>query len=101
MFDGTEPVLRRLGRPASEPLRRRIVAFIADYNRTQQRSPSYREIGDAVGLTSTSSVAHQLGQLERAGRIAHEDGARRGLRVVGDSSRDLELRWATGRGELT
>ena len=27
--------------------------------------PSIREIGDAVGLTSTSSVAHQLRTLER------------------------------------
>ncbi len=29
--------------------------------------PSIREIGDAVGLTSTSSVAHQLRTLERKG----------------------------------
>ena len=31
--------------------------------------PSIREIGDAVGLTSTSSVAHQLRTLERKGYL--------------------------------
>ncbi|WP_214958189.1 LexA family transcriptional regulator [Streptomyces sp. ISL-43] len=29
--------------------------------------PSIRELGGAVGLTSSSSVAHQLTQLERGG----------------------------------
>lgn len=32
--------------------------------------PSIREIGDAVGLTSTSSVAHQLRTLERKATYA-------------------------------
>ena len=32
---------------------------------TRGYPPSIREIGDAVGLTSTSSVAHQLRTLER------------------------------------
>ena len=34
---------------------------------TRGYPPSIREIGDAVGLTSTSSVAHQLRTLERKG----------------------------------
>ena len=34
--------------------------------------PSIREIGDAVGLTSTSSVAHQLRTLERKGYLRRD-----------------------------
>lgn len=34
--------------------------------------PSMREIGDAVGLKSLSSVTHQLNQLELAGRIRRD-----------------------------
>ena len=34
--------------------------------------PSIREIGEAVGLTSTSSVAHQLRTLERKGYLRRD-----------------------------
>ena len=34
--------------------------------------PSIREIGDAVGLTSTSSVAHQLRTLEKKGYLRRD-----------------------------
>ncbi len=38
--------------------------------------PSIREIGDAVGLTSTSSVAHQLRTLERKGYLRRDPTGR-------------------------
>jgi len=34
--------------------------------------PSMREIGEAVGLTSPSSVAHQLSALERKGYLRRD-----------------------------
>jgi len=46
-------------------------------------SPSIREIGDAVGLASTSSVSYQLGVLEAKGRLARDAGRPRTLRVPG------------------
>ena len=43
--------------------------------------PSIREIGDAVGLTSTSSVAHQLRTLERKGYIRRDANRPRAVDV--------------------
>ena len=44
--------------------------------------PSYREIGDAVGLSSLSSVTHQLGQLELAGVIRRDPARPRAIEVL-------------------
>lgn len=46
-----------------------ILEFIRAYLADHAYPPSIREIGDAVGLTSTSSVHYQLRSLERAGAI--------------------------------
>jgi repressor LexA len=43
--------------------------------------PSMREIGDAVGLTSPSSVAHQLATLERKGFIRRDPNRPRAIEV--------------------
>ncbi len=45
--------------------------------------PSIREIGDAVGLTSTSSVAHQLRTLERKGYLQRDPNRPRAVDVRG------------------
>ncbi|MBY8861857.1 transcriptional repressor LexA [Nocardia sp. CA2R105] len=45
--------------------------------------PSIREIGDAVGLTSTSSVAHQLRALERKGYLRRDPNRPRAVDVRG------------------
>lgn len=45
--------------------------------------PSIREIGDAVGLTSTSSVAHQLRTLERKGYLRRDPNRPRAVGVRG------------------
>jgi repressor LexA len=45
--------------------------------------PSIREIGDAVGLTSTSSVAHQLRTLERKGFLRRDPNRPRAVDVRG------------------
>ena len=42
--------------------------------------PSMREIGDAVGLSSLSSVTHQLNQLELAGYLRRDPNRPRDLR---------------------
>lgn len=47
--------------------------------------PSYREIGDAVGLSSLSSVTHQLGQLELAGAIRRDPARPRAIEVLVES----------------
>nr|WP_202107226.1 transcriptional repressor LexA [Agromyces seonyuensis] len=49
--------------------------------------PSMREIGDAVGLSSLSSVTHQLNQLELAGCIRRDPNRPRALEVLVDAPR--------------
>ncbi|ANJ27424.1 transcriptional repressor LexA [Agromyces aureus] len=44
--------------------------------------PSMREIGDAVGLSSLSSVTHQLNQLELAGYLRRDPNRPRALEVL-------------------
>jgi repressor LexA len=44
--------------------------------------PSMREIGDAVGLSSLSSVTHQLNQLELSGYLRRDPNRPRALEVL-------------------
>lgn len=44
--------------------------------------PSVREIGEAVGLTSTSSVSHQLGALQRKGYLRRDPNRPRAVGVL-------------------
>lgn len=44
--------------------------------------PSMREIGEAVGLTSPSSVAHQLNALQRKGYLRRDPNRPRAIEVV-------------------
>ncbi|WP_127130828.1 transcriptional repressor LexA [Georgenia sp. SYP-B2076] len=46
--------------------------------------PSMREIGDAVGLTSPSSVKHQLGVLERKGYVRRDPNRPRAIEIMDD-----------------
>jgi len=57
------------------PRQRRIVDFIADTVLDRGYPPTVREIGEAVGLTSSSSVHSQLANLERKGML-HKDPAK-------------------------
>jgi repressor LexA len=54
--------------------------------------PSMREIGDAVGLSSLSSVTHQLNQLELSGYLRRDPNRPRALEVLIDlPGRDPEV----------
>lgn len=63
---------------------RNILACIRRWTAVHGESPSVREIGQSVGLSSTGSVAYQLGQLEEAGAIdrTHNPGAGRGITLL-------------------
>lgn len=49
--------------------------------------PSMREIGDAVGLASLSSVTHQLNQLELSGYLRRDPNRPRALEILIDLPR--------------
>jgi repressor LexA len=60
------------GSAETEPLtarQRRILDFIAETVQQRGYPPTVREIGEAVGLTSSSSVHAQLANLERRGLL--------------------------------
>ena len=62
---------------------RTILEVIRTSVTTRGYPPSIREIGDAVGLTSTSSVDHQLRTLERKGYLRRDPNRPRAVDVRG------------------
>ena len=61
---------------------RRVLEFIRNSAAGGGSPPSLREIGDAVGLTSPSSVAYQLAALERKGYLRKDPHRPRAIEVV-------------------
>jgi repressor LexA len=60
---------------------RKILQVIRDSIQHRGYPPSRREIGEAVGLTSTASVLYQLSVLQRNGYVRWESGRPRSLVV--------------------
>jgi repressor LexA len=65
----------------------RIVDFIADTVRERGYPPTVREIGEAVGLTSSSSVHAQLANLERLGFLRKDPTKPRAMTLAADGLR--------------
>lgn len=63
------------------PRQQRILAHLKECIEQRGYPPSMREIGSAVGLTSTSSVAHQLKVLEEKGFLKRDPHRPRALEV--------------------
>jgi repressor LexA len=63
------------------PRQQRVLATIKDSIEKRGYPPSMREIGQAVGLTSSSSVAHQLRVLEEKGFLKRDPNRPRALEV--------------------
>ncbi len=64
------------------PRQRLVLDAIRDAVQTRGYPPSMREIGELVGLTSPSSVAHQLATLERKGYLRRDPNRPRAIEVV-------------------
>jgi repressor LexA len=60
---------------------RKVLEVIRDSVERRGYPPSMREIGESVGLTSTSSVSHQLTTLERRGYLRRDPNRPRALEV--------------------
>ncbi len=70
---------------------RQILAFLHETITRVGYPPSMREICDAVGLTSVSSVSHQLTQLELRGFIRRDPNLNRAIEILvelGDGNPD-------------
>jgi repressor LexA len=63
------------------PRQRRVLDEIRSSVERRGYPPSMREIGEAVGLTSSSSVSHQLATLERKGFLRRDPNRPRAIEV--------------------
>jgi repressor LexA len=76
------------------PRQRLVLETIRSSVEQRGYPPSMREIGEAVGLTSPSSVKHQLTALERKGYLRRDPNRPRAIEVVHpDDSRSIAS-WA-------
>jgi repressor LexA len=102
--DGIAPAIRPKGRPGRKPKgtapvvipetpdkpdpdhvltwrQRKVLQVIRESVQKRGYPPSMREIGEAVGLTSTSSVSYQLSTLQRKGYLHRDVGRPRTVEV--------------------
>ncbi|HRW17950.1 MAG TPA: transcriptional repressor LexA [Dermatophilaceae bacterium] len=75
---------------------RRVLEVIRNSVDRRGYPPSLREIGEAVGLTSPSSVAHQLGALERKGYLRKDPHRPRAIEVVSPDAKPSERGYRSG-----
>lgn len=61
----------------------KVYDFLLEYIDKNGFAPSVREIGEEVGLKSTSSVVYHLSTLEEEGRIEVRENSPRAIKVVG------------------
>lgn len=80
-FDGKSSTRRRKNLSDKQ---RAILEYIGRSVDARGYPPSMREIGDAVGLSSLSSVTHQLNQLELSGYLRRDPNRPRALEVLID-----------------
>nr|WP_307849643.1 transcriptional repressor LexA [Qaidamihabitans albus] len=64
------------------PRQRQVLEVIRSWVDRYGYPPSVREIGEAVGLTSTSSVSHQLRALQRKGYLRRDANRPRAVGVL-------------------
>jgi repressor LexA len=70
----------------------KILKYIRDVTRDRSYPPSVREIGEAVGLSSSSTVHNHLNQLERRGLIHRDPSKSRTVQLVQDAEVDKQRR---------
>jgi repressor LexA len=88
------PVVSAFPDPATVDLtarQRRILEFIRTWVDRHGYPPSVREIGEAVGLVSPSSVAYQLKELEKKGFLRRDPNRPRAVDVRAPGEVDDEL----------
>ena len=77
--------------PALTKRQQRILEVIREAVETRGYPPSVREIGDAVGLRSPSSVHSQLATLERGGFLRRDPSRPRAIEVRFDPDTELSM----------
>jgi repressor LexA len=70
----------------------KILDYIRYVTKVRNYPPSVREIGEAVGLSSSSTVHNHLNQLERRGLIHRDPSKSRTVQLVQDEELDKQRR---------
>lgn len=80
----------------------RILQAIAEFAQRRRYAPTLREIGEAAGLASPSSVSYQLSVLQRRGYLRRDPGRPRTveLRLPGQPTVRLEVEDLAGAADL-
>lgn len=59
-----------------------VLQFVKRFKAENDYSPTYREIGDALGLSSSSTVSYHLQQLAAKGYVRINEGRQRAITLV-------------------
>jgi repressor LexA len=76
-----------------------MLRFIRDYISDHARPPTVREIGLAVGISSTSVVDYNLRVLERDGHLKRERELSRGIELPGRGAPSIQVIGRIAAGE--
>lgn len=68
--------------PGLSERHRKIMEYLSKFQDANGYSPSIRQIGDSIGVKSTSLVDYYLNQLQEMGYIDREDRISRSIRVI-------------------
>lgn len=68
--------------PGLSERHRKIMEYLTKFQDSNGYSPSIRQIGDSIGVKSTSLVDYYLNQLQEMGYIDREDRISRSIRVL-------------------
>jgi repressor LexA len=91
VYNRVDAALNRRWIMALSERQEKILSFVEDFTRENEYPPTIREIGAAVGISSTSVVNYNLKVLEREGHITRDKTVSRGLKLV-DRSRSRASR---------
>ena len=69
-------------KPRNRKTRDIILRYMMEFAEEQGRQPSVREIGEAAGLTSTSTTAGYLRRMVKEGLLTQGDHSRRNYYVT-------------------
>jgi repressor LexA len=92
MTGGVRQAVAAAAVPAPLTSRQREILEVIDHHmRTRGYPPSVREIGEAVGLTSPSTVHNHLASLQRLGLLRRDPTKPRAIEVRWDPSSDAAI----------
>lgn len=83
-------------KPPIGPAQERVLSFIRDTISRDGVAPSVREIGEGLGLRSTSTIHYHLTILAEHGLIQWEKGKNRSIRLAADPGIPIMGRIAAG-----